>query len=44
MAISSQQVWMMLMVEKINNVQIQERMISLGLGKPVKSEASDMAQ
>lgn len=30
--------------EKTNNVQIQERMISLVLGEPVKSEASDMAQ
>lgn len=29
--------------EKIN-VKIQERMISLVLGEPVKSEASDMAQ
>lgn len=44
MAISSQQVWMTLMIEKINNVQIQERMISLVLGEPVKSEASDMVQ
>lgn len=35
---------MAMMAEKINNVQIRERIISLVLGKHVKSGASDMAQ